>query len=127
MNKREKVMKLMELLGVIKSIKDELGVYRRTMHMRGLPFEISEKEEENVLDAFAKIYEEEWANEAALDRTIAFCESEEGQKIVRPSGIFFEKLKRIVPGFLEAKINELRQNPPPIKNIWVLPQHNTIQ
>lgn len=127
MDKKEKIIKLMELLGVIKSVKDELSVYRRTMCVRELPFEISDKEEECVIEAFIKVYEEEWVDETTLDRAIAFCESEEGQKIVKPTGTFLEKLNRIVPGFLEAKINALRQNPPPIRHVWVLPPHNTLQ
>lgn len=116
MHNKEKVMRLLNALGLIDKIRMEINWFRDPMSMMGRPLDIerpkmldvSKEEEEKIIDEHVNAYCEylKDINDGDLDNAVDFYESELGKKILNPSREFFKNLANITPRALQPKLEE---------------------
>lgn len=117
MDRREKVIRLLNALELIDKIRMEINWYRNPMGTvagrLGLPnvpdmLEISQEEEKKMIDAFVNAHYEYFKDVSAeeLDKAIDFYESEIGKKILNPPHEFLKILANITSRALCQKMTD---------------------
>ena len=111
MTHREKVIKLMEIFDLIADLKIAIE-QQRYPRGRGGPMmlEISEQEEEGLIELFIQAYENRWSNEEELDQKIAFYESPSGQDILHPPSGFRDNFEKAFGDLLKRKADKYHED-----------------